>query len=1466
MAKQSDKNLEKFGEYYIGLDVGSGSCGWAVTDEDYNIVKIAGKHLWGSRLFAPGNTAEDRRVFRANRRRLQRRAWRISLLNELFNTELAKKDPSFLIRLKESELNGDDPNKTIKNRFFLFDDQNFTDKDYLKNYPTIYHLRNKLLTDGVDDIRLLYLGIHHIIKHRGHFLYQLGTNELLDKIKNATFAWDNACESVASCLLKDTEESPAKEDLKLALIDLLKANDFEALVAKGITEKKQNIDDAFKSLATFEKENSADLPPDYKSLKKETMNLIKGNVADCTKLFGIEDLDEPIKIKFYADDFDANFDKLSDEQQGHVENIKAFYDLVKVKDLLGENSYLSQAKVKLYNEHQQDLKIFKSLIKEKLTQERLTAAGYKGTLQEFKKDIFLDEKDVDKSVKIARNNPDDKACNGSFYYNLTHGQRASYLEPSDKFKKGKAYSDYKVLTTLAKNWLSDEASGLSKEEKLLLSMLDNLTLLPTCTTKENCLLPYQLNEIELNKILEIAENKFTFLKVKGNDGLSVSDKIKSLLTFRIPYFVGPLNEHSKFAWIKRKEDGSITPWNFENKVDLSGSAEKFIKRMTCKCTYLFEKDVLPKNSPIYCKFMALDILNNLHLKGRRLNTLQHGLVKEIFYDVCCKRKITKLNHIKKYLTDRSLLTDSDLLEGMDEDQSINMSSWIDFTNLLSTLKIDNLTPISDFCEKVVFYSTVFGANQKLLKERLKEEFKDLSNKYPALIDKACKLKYSGWGSLSKELLVDIKGMSKLQPTDPDNILNYMEQGFGNLMELLSKNFTFSDAIKNINRKSRNSVNIFSYENLVKDLYCSPSVKKMIWQTLLVVKEITEDIMGYPPKRIFVETTRGNLESKKGQKTQSRYDFLNEIYKDILNNKDKCAICKEHDIDIKALSNELVSVSNASLSKNNNKLYYYYLQLGKCMYSGEDINLNDLSDDSLVDIEHIYPRAKGGQDDFSNKVLVKKIKNASKSDNSLSSAVVQKMKPFWQHLQKLGLLSNINDKYGTKKLATLCKAGNLSEMEQEGFIARQLVDTSQATKELVHLLEDLYGPNNTKVVSNKANMIFKFKSYYGLRKVRELNNLHHAKDAYCNIVAGNIYYTTFNSFNFSRVDEVFSTVSLDPTDKEKPYIFNYYLSKDKKEQIRKIYYRNDILLTEKTEETTGTFYDQTLYAKKAELESKKKNLPSELYGGYKSLKGAFDCLVKVTTKKTEYVKLISIPILYKNKVKEYLDKTLSCEKQFVSYQVLIEKIKGPYLLSNDSKGCIYRISGHSNGYLLSGQYHSLVLNENLTKTLSKIYQYSNKKKEDNNAQVNCFDAEINSLFKSIGERTLCAPLCNLDIQYQKIFDIFRSLPIEKLKLTLELKADLIVELIKIFQNKTVTVNTKLLSDYCDKASVSSDDICVLKEFIEFYQKEKKSKLSKYAGKCNISENLPIKDNWSIINRSVTGFYESAVSINELFKRK
>lgn len=33
--------------YYVGLDLGTGSLGWAVTDENYNVLREHGKDLWG---------------------------------------------------------------------------------------------------------------------------------------------------------------------------------------------------------------------------------------------------------------------------------------------------------------------------------------------------------------------------------------------------------------------------------------------------------------------------------------------------------------------------------------------------------------------------------------------------------------------------------------------------------------------------------------------------------------------------------------------------------------------------------------------------------------------------------------------------------------------------------------------------------------------------------------------------------------------------------------------------------------------------------------------------------------------------------------------------------------------------------------------------------------------------------------------------------------------------------------------------------------------------------------------------------------------------------------------------------------------------------------------------------------------------------------------------------------------------
>lgn len=55
---------KEFGEYYLGLDIGTDSIGWAITDKEYGVQKLNGKSLWGVRLFDAAVPAQERRQFR----------------------------------------------------------------------------------------------------------------------------------------------------------------------------------------------------------------------------------------------------------------------------------------------------------------------------------------------------------------------------------------------------------------------------------------------------------------------------------------------------------------------------------------------------------------------------------------------------------------------------------------------------------------------------------------------------------------------------------------------------------------------------------------------------------------------------------------------------------------------------------------------------------------------------------------------------------------------------------------------------------------------------------------------------------------------------------------------------------------------------------------------------------------------------------------------------------------------------------------------------------------------------------------------------------------------------------------------------------------------------------------------------------------------------------------------------------
>ena len=157
--------------YYLGLDMGTSSVGWAVTDENYNLLRAKGKDLWGVREFEEAKTAEERRAHRISRRRRQREVIRIGLLKSYFADAIEAIDPDFLQRLDNSKYRLADKDIKVRNKNGIFNDPNYTDKDYFSEYPTIFHLRSELINNTeAHDVRLVYLALLNMFKHRGHFL------------------------------------------------------------------------------------------------------------------------------------------------------------------------------------------------------------------------------------------------------------------------------------------------------------------------------------------------------------------------------------------------------------------------------------------------------------------------------------------------------------------------------------------------------------------------------------------------------------------------------------------------------------------------------------------------------------------------------------------------------------------------------------------------------------------------------------------------------------------------------------------------------------------------------------------------------------------------------------------------------------------------------------------------------------------------------------------------------------------------------------------------------------------------------------------------------------------------------------------------------------------------------------------------------------------------------------------------
>ena len=1350
-------------KYYLGLDIGTNSVGWAVTDPSYRLERFHKKDMWGIRLFEQADTAADRRTKRTNRRRLQRRHQRIQLLQELFAEEMAKVDDTFFLRLNESKLHLED--KSVQEKYPLFIEKGYTDIDFYQEYPTIYHLRKDLMeSDQPHDIRLVYLAIHHLLKYRGHFLI----DGSLNSAKSFSTVFEQMMRSVQDGLKIDfTVSHPERVE------EILRNRTMARSSKSKLLEKEFVIDPG------------EDDPKSLKTVVKQICTFIAGNKGDLKKVFR-EDLDELEKTGFKFSDPGFDEEILPDLENkipdllNVIQAMKAVYDWSVLVDILDGEEYLSFAKVKQFDEHKHNLHQLRQVMKkycEKKTwvdffDDPTGKSNYAAYIGHVKKN--------GKKYSVKRCSEED------FYKNL----------------KG-------ILGNISPN---EEDTILINELK---EKADAQILLPLQRSKDNGVVPHQVHQIELQMILERAETYLPFLKQRDDRGISVLEKILKIFEFRIPYYVGPLSdrhvENGANAWIVRKEAGRIYPWNYEEKIDLEKSNEAFIRRMTNKCTYLLGEDVLPKNSLLYQKFMVLNELNNLKIRGKGISV---ALKQQIYEDMFCSH--TKVTG-KKLLTYLRAHEDSELssedLSGFDQNFKASLSAQLDFEKQIfkEDFKKDSVKKIA---EDIIRWKTIYGDDNRMVQNMVRQQYPEVFSEEQ--LKKLNRLHYSGWGNFCAKFLTGIEGIHK-DTGQQFTILQALWETNCNLMQLLSKQYTFQNAIEECNALNAGEIKSVDYDSLVRDLYTSPANKRAIWQTIQITEEIKKVMKGVPDK-IFIEMARG--EEKEKKRTQSRKDRLMELY----------AACES---DVREWTKELDQWNERDF--NSMKLYLYYTQMGRCMYTGEPIDLDALmSGNSKWDRDHIYPQSKIKDDSIDNLVLVNKTENAKKSNGLLSLEVQKKQREFWKELLEGGFISK-------KKYDRLTRNSDFSKEELAGFISRQLVETRQSSKAVAELLKRIYP--DSQIVYVKASLASQFrKNNLHMLKSRRVNDYHHAKDAYLNIVVGDVYDAKFTSNPIAWMKKNYkSNYSIN-----RVFDYDVYrgtelvwkaIDKDAKRQgsieiVRKTMLQNNILYTEYTYCGKGQLFNETIAKKGAGASiALKKGLDPEKYGGYTSPNTAYFAFVEFDGKKGQRVKqILEIPVYVANRIPE--DKNILIEyfenvKGLKNVKILREKIKKNALISVD--GFPMRIRGATEKQLSLKGNVQLVVNDKTEELIRKIEKYIERKSDfEPDVRYDGFTSEeMNNIYELLKD---------------KLTDtVYKKRPANQSEFLTKHKENF--QSLSL-QSKAKTINEIITMLRCDIASTAN--LTAING-------------SANAGNIAMSKSTIGKSKLILINQSVTGLFENRIEL-------
>ena len=339
----------------------------------------------------------------------------------------------------------------------------------------------------------------------------------------------------------------------------------------------------------------------------------------------------------------------------------------------------------------------------------------------------------------------------------------------------------------------------------------------------------------------------------------------------------------------------------------------------------------------------------------------------------------------------------------------------------------------------------------------------------------------------------------------------------------------------------------------EDIFYQPLVSPNVRRVISILRRLINELISKYGKidKIIIETAR-ELNSKKDEEKIKEAQEKNR------------KVIKEAEDLLKSMNKEINSknILRARLLKE---------QKSRCLYSGENLTLEDALDENITEVEHLIPRSKIWIDSYKNKILVLKKYNQNKSNQN--PVLFLKSIEEWGNFQ-----GRVNEYITSKdKKFWLMDESNIEKIyNDEKLEDRFLNDTRSATKIVANYLEHYLfpkqnehgkGESNDKIIRVTGKAISELKKLWGIHEAQPTNeegkkdrdtNYHHTIDAIVISLLNNSSKKALNDF-FKQKENHFKTKAIlenlktrFPISKDGKTLFEFVKEKVEKYEKNELY--------------------------------------------------------------------------------------------------------------------------------------------------------------------------------------------------------------------------------------------------------------------------------------------------------------------------